>query len=185
MHRTARLILALVLVLSSVASLAATSAAAVRSSSGGSGTRKKTAPPTTLPISTVPTTQAAPDAGAPAPTGKILMLKMYVDDLATAEQFYGSVFGATLALKVGENAHIVTFPGGGPGLVLLQRQKGDKKKASGFIVQVPSLDATKALALANGATEQGTFAGNPGSQAAKSVDVLDPWGNQVEILQLG
>lgn len=173
------------LALGSLAVLPGPAGAVTNRAPGASASSKKTATATTLPISTVPTTQAAVDPNAPSPTGKILMLKLYVDDLAKAEQFYGSVFGANVALRVGERAHIVTFPDGGPGLVLLQRQKGDKKKVGGFIVQVPSLDTSKALALANGATEQGTFAGNPGSQAAKSVDVLDPWGNQVEILQLG
>ena len=33
--------------------------------------------------------------------------------------------------------------------------------------------------------EQRKFAGNPGGQAAQSIDFLDPWGNQVEILQIG
>ena len=113
------------------------------------------------------------------------MVKLYVDDLEAGEKFYGAVFGAKLALKVGENAHIVTFPDGGPGLVLLKKGANDKKKVGAFIIQVPDLSAAQALAIANGAKEQGKFAGNPGSQAAKSQDFLDPWGNQVEILQLG
>jgi len=144
----------------------------------------KAASPTTLPIVTVPSTAGSAPSGAATPTGKT-MVKVYVGDLDAGERFYGAVFGATLALKIGENAHIVTFPGGGPGLVLLKKGAGDKKKEGAFIVQVPDLDAAHALAIANGAKEQGTFAGNPGSQAAKSIDLLDPWGNQVEILQIG
>ena len=62
-------------------------------------------------------------------------------------------------------------------------EDGDKHGA--FIFRVPDLQATKALALENGAEEQGTFAGAPAGQEAMSIDLLDPWGNQIEILQLG
>jgi predicted enzyme related to lactoylglutathione lyase len=163
----------------------------VSAAAGAAGAPKKakpttsTAVATTLPVVTVPSTIGSVPEGAAAPTGKILMVKLYVDDLEAGERFYGAVFGAKLALKVGENAHIVTFPDGGPGLVLLKKTANDKKKVGAFIIQVPDLSAAQALAIANGAKEQGKFAGNPGSQAAKSQDFLDPWGNQVEILQLG
>jgi hypothetical protein len=78
----------------------------------------------------------------------------------------------------------VTFPDGGPGLVLLKKGPHDKKQGS-FIIQVLNLSAAEAQAIANGAKEQRKFAGNPGGQAAQSIDFLDPWGNQVEILQIG
>ena len=144
-----------------------------------------TAPPTTLDIVTVPTTAVTGATDPDAPTGNILMIKLYVGDLADAEEFYGAVFGATLAMQVGERAHIVTFPGGGPGLVLIQSGTGDTDKHGAFIIRVPDMEAAKARALDHGATEEGTFAGQPTSEVAKSVDVLDPWGNQVEILQIG
>src|SRR5262245_30283500 len=99
---------------------------------------KSTGPPTTLPIVTVPSSAGSAPTDAAAPTGKILMVKLYVGDLAAGEQFYGAVFGAKLAIKVGENAHIVTFPDGGPGLVLLKKGADDKKKQGSFIVQVPN-----------------------------------------------
>jgi predicted enzyme related to lactoylglutathione lyase len=146
-------------------------------------TATPTATPTTLPIETVPaTTSGTPSADAP--TGKILMVKLSVSNLDAAEKFYGAVFGAKLAVKVGGNAHIVTFPDGGPGLVLI-KSPVDKKKQGAFIVQVPDRNAAVALAVTNGAKEQAKFAGTPASQAAVSTDLLDPWGNQVEILQLG
>lgn len=113
------------------------------------------------------------------------MLKIYVGDLAKAEQFYGNVFGATVSMSVGAKAHIIGFPNGGPGMVLLQKSKADKNKYGAFIIQVPDLEVAKSAALANGAKEQGTFAGAPAGNLAKSVDMLDPWGNQVEILQIG
>jgi predicted enzyme related to lactoylglutathione lyase len=139
---------------------------------------------TTLPIKSVPTTPSQGTSGPAAPGGTILMIKLSVGDVSAAEKFYGAVFGAKLALKVG-SVPILTFPKGGPGLVLLKRGPHDKNKVGGFIIQVPSLSQAKALALTHGAKFQGKFSGTPSSQAAQSIDLLDPWGNNVEILQLG
>ena len=88
---------------------------------------------------------------------------------------------------MGAGVDIVSFPNGGPGALLIKAgpQDKDKKMHGAFIMQVPDLASAKAAALANGAKEQGTFKGQPGGIAAKSVDILDPWGNQIEILQLG
>jgi len=141
--------------------------------------------PTTIPIDSVPATAPSGSDDPAAPTGKILMVKLYVGSLDAGEKFYGAVFGAKVAIKLGDTAHVVTFPDGGPGLVLLKKGPDDKKKRGSFIIQVPNLSAAQALAVANGAKEQRKFAGNPGGQAARSIDLLDPWGNQVEILQIG
>ncbi|MEU9348690.1 VOC family protein [Streptomyces sp. NPDC048278] len=110
------------------------------------------------------------------------MVKLYVGTLDAAERFYGRVFGAKFAVAQGENVHIVTFPDGGPGLVLIKKGPHDGKKKGGFIIQVPDLDVAKGRAADNGARVQGEFEAPDGS---RSVDVLDPWGNQVEILQRG
>ena len=142
-----------------------------------------TVPPTTLPIGTAPPT-APSGTPNPAATGQILMIKLPVGNVAAAEKFYGAVFGAKLAVTVG-SAHIVTFPDGGPGLVLLKRNAKEKGRTGAFIIKVPDLNASEGLALANGAKKQATFAGTPNNQAARSIDLLDPWGNQVEILQIG
>lgn len=112
------------------------------------------------------------------------MIKLYVGDMDAAKAFYGGAFGAKPALAIGNNANILTFPHGGPGLVLLKSSPGEKKYGA-FIIRVPDLAKTEAWAVANGAKQQGTFAGNPAGQAARSIDLLDPWGNQVEILQVG
>jgi predicted enzyme related to lactoylglutathione lyase len=164
----------------SVAPAGATASNATRQA----GATTTTAPPTTLPIDTAPSTQPTGE-GNPAATGQILMIKLPVGNLAAAERFYGTVFGAKVAVSVGANAHIVTFPSGGPGLVLLKRNPKEKNRTGAFIIKVPDLDASLSLALANGATKQGAFAGTPANQVAHSVDTLDPWGNQVEILQIG
>lgn len=46
------------------------------------------------------------------------MIKLYVGDMNAAKAFYGGAFGAKPALEIGSNANILTFPNGGPGLVL-------------------------------------------------------------------
>ncbi|MEV7394867.1 VOC family protein [Streptomyces sp. NPDC091215] len=79
----------------------------------------------------------------PAPTGTIVMVKLYVGTLDAAERFYGRVFGAKFAVAQGENVPIVTFPNGGPGLVLIKKGPHDGKKEGGFIIQVPDLDFAK------------------------------------------
>jgi predicted enzyme related to lactoylglutathione lyase len=140
--------------------------------------------PTTLPITSVPATRGAGTHGAYTPTGTILMIKLYVGNLGKGERFYGAVFGAKPALKVGD-VPILTFPNGGPGLVLLKKGPHDHDKVGGFIIEVPSLNEAKTLAVAHGAKVEGHFAGTPSGKAATSIDLLDPWGNNVEILQLG
>ena len=160
------------------------SSASKRSSRPTASSASATGSPTTLSIVSAPaaTTSGTADPNA---TGTILMVKIYVGDLDKAEQFYGAVFGAKRALEIGAGAHIVTFPKGGPGLVLLKAGASTAHQKGAFIIQVPNLAVAEAAALANGATKQGTFAGAPAGQAAKSIDLLDPWGNQIEILQIG
>jgi predicted enzyme related to lactoylglutathione lyase len=185
MRKTALLfVVPLALVILSL--FAETSTAQVNSAHSSSGTSSvaASAAPTTLPISTVPSRTPSGSSSSPTATGDILMIKLYVGNIPRAEKFYGALFGAKPAVKIGKGAEIVTFPKG-PGLALLQKRPADKNKVGGFIIQVPSLSATRALAVANGAKVQGKYAGSPASQAAQSIDLLDPWGNNVEILQLG
>jgi predicted enzyme related to lactoylglutathione lyase len=156
------------------------------SSTASDGTEQTASTPVSMDIAIESsTTTAAGSADPNAPSGSILMVKLHVGDLAEGEKFYNAVFGATTAVKMGDNVHIVTFPKGGPGLVLLGGDSSDANMTGAFIIQVPNLDAAVNLALANGATKQQEFAGAPGGQAAKSMDMLDPWGNQIEILQIG
>ena len=176
MHKPA-VLLALALTLATSGAVTALSETA----SGGAG--RAGGAPTTLPITSLPSAPAG-SSGANAPSGTILMIKLYVGNVTGAERFYGSVFGAKPAIKVG-TIPIVTFPKGGPGLVLLKKGPRDKNKVGGFIIQVPNLRRAKALAVAHGARVQGNFAGSPNGHIAQSIDLLDPWGNNVEILQLG
>ena len=72
------------------------------------------------------------------------MIKLFVgDDLAEAEKFYGAAFGAKKVGSVGDGVDIVTFPDGGPG-VLLIKSKADDEKYGAMIVQVPDLDVGEA-----------------------------------------
>jgi predicted enzyme related to lactoylglutathione lyase len=112
------------------------------------------------------------------------MLKLHVGDVDDAEAFYHAVFGATVAVELGEGARVLTMEEG-PGFILLEDRPDDEDAWNGsFLIQVPDLAVAEAAAIDNGATHQQAFEGSPGGQQAQSVDLLDPWGNQIEILQL-
>ena len=122
-------------------------------------------------------------ADAAPPDGSILMVKLPVGDDEAAQEFYGTVFGATLAMEMGDRVRIVMFPGGGPGLVLIPEDPENERNGS-FIVQVANMESTLARAVANGATLEQSFQGEQGG-GAQSTNIIDPWGNQIEVLQLG
>jgi len=122
-------------------------------------------------------------ADAAPPDGSILMVKLPVGDDEAAQEFYGTVFGVTLAMEMGDRVRIVMFPGGGPGLVLIPEDPANERNGS-FIVQVANMESTLARAVANGATLEQSFQGEQGG-GAQSTNIIDPWGNQIEVLQLG
>ena len=122
-------------------------------------------------------------ADAAPPDGSILMVKLPVGDDEAAQEFYGTVFGVTLAMEMGDRVRIVMFPGGGPGLVLIPEDPENERNGS-FIVQVTNMESTLARAVANGATLEQSFQGEQGG-GAQSTNIIDPWGNQIEVLQLG
>lgn len=156
---------------------------AASSTSTPGSTPGSTEKPVELAVSAAPSGANPTTTGAG--TGQILMVKVFVDDMAAGEKFYGTVFGATLSMSMGENVHMLTLPAGGPGLVLIKRGPEDADKYTAFIVKVPDMKASEALALANGGKHQQSFTGAPGGQGAQSIDLLDPFGNQVEVLQMG
>ena len=43
------------------------------------------------------------------------MVKLYVGNMDAGEKFYGAVFGASVAIKLGATADVVTFREAGPG----------------------------------------------------------------------
>ena len=113
------------------------------------------------------------------------MLKLHVDDIDDGEAFYTTVFGATRAIELGDGVRVMTMTDG-PGFILIEDDPDETDAWNAqFLIQVPDLDEAEALAVDNGATHQQSFEGAPGGQEAASVDLLDPWGNQIEILQLG
>ena len=139
-----------------------------------------------IPDSTAPSTTAGDTDSATTGSGQVIMLKLQVGDVDEAEDFYHSVFGASVAYDLGQGARVLTMPEG-PGFILLGGDgSGDDEDYNGsFLIQVPDLEAAEAAAIDNGATRQQAFEGSPGGEEARSVDLLDPWGNQIEILQLG
>jgi hypothetical protein len=70
-------------------------------------------------------------------------------------------------------------------VILLGGDAGEDTETSSFIMQVRNLERTQEQALANGATAEESFEGSPGGQDARSVRLYDPWGNGIEILELG
>jgi predicted enzyme related to lactoylglutathione lyase len=136
------------------------------------------------------TTMVIPEANPSAVTvppgraGTIIMLKLHVGDVDEAEDFYSTVFGATSAYDLGDGIRVMTFPDG-PGVILLGGDAGEDTETSSFIMQVRNLARTQERAVANGATAEEAFEGSPGGQEAHSVRLYDPWGNGIEILELG
>ena len=177
--------------------LAAVAAVVLSSCSSGDGSEDEAAPTTAADAASTTTTEAGvvelsiPDVtepGTPAPegagSGTVIMLKLHVGDVDDATTFYETVFGATTAYELGEGIRVLTMADG-PGFILIEDGPGEADEWNGsFLIQVPDLAAAVALAEENGATSQQEFEGAPGGEQARSVDLLDPWGNQVEILQL-
>jgi predicted enzyme related to lactoylglutathione lyase len=122
----------------------------------------------------------------PVATPRIMMLRLYVSDLARAEKFYHEVLGTTIVQKMGDKVGIMNFPGGVlPGLILIQSPK-DELKSGSFVIQVPDLEATLASAAANGGKVMSTsFSQDVQNMPAQSRHCFDPDGNDIEVLQIG
>lgn len=153
-----------------------------------------------LLVSCAVTAKAAP-ASSPAPsathapvaqpitpvtTARIVMLRVYVADIARAEKFYHEVFGTTVVQKLGENVRVTVMPGGAfPGIILIQSPDEVRMNGS-WVMQVSNVEETLAKAQANGATLMHTeFAENVGGMPARSTHLVDPDGNIIEVLQVG
>lgn len=138
----------------------------------------------TLATSGIALAQPAPPT--PVATPRVIMLRLYVNDLARAEKFYHEVLGATIVQKMGAKVGIMNFAGGVlPGLILIETAKNELKSGS-FVMQVPNLEATLAAATANGGKVMTTrFSQNIQSMPAQSRHVFDPDGNDIEVLQIG
>src|SRR5689334_19616498 len=65
-------------------------------------------------------TPAAPAVG-PVASARVIMLRLYVADLARGEKFYHEVFGTSVMQKMGDNVLIMNFPGGVlPGIIMIK-----------------------------------------------------------------
>ena len=128
---------------------------------------------------------ATPSVG-PVAVPKIMMLRIYVADLARAQKFYHAVLGANLVQKMGDKVGILIFPGGSmPGIILIQSPEEATMNGS-FVIQVPDLEATLAKAAANGGeVKTRRFTQDVERMPAESRHVIDPDGNDIEIMQIG
>lgn len=144
---------------------------------------------------------AAPVSGA-----KVLMLRTMVSDLDRGVKFYQAVFGMTAVSMPsfggprpgappgaaparpagpggpGGGIRILNFPGGSPGMIMIKGSGGPDMMRGSYVIQVPDIAAALAAAEANGGKVQATrFTAG----AAQSRHVLDPDGNDLEIMQSG
>lgn len=122
----------------------------------------------------------------PVASARVMMLRVFVGDIARAEKFYHEVFGMIAAQKMGDNVRIMIFPGGGlPGIILIQSPQETTMNGS-WVMQVPDVKATLERAVANGGVAMNTrFAQQVEGQAAQSTHFTDPDGNVIELLQIG
>lgn len=157
---------------------------------------------------------AGAPAAEPVAGAKVLMLRTFVTDLDRSTKFYHEVFGMT-PIGVpgfggprpgaapgpapgaapggaarpapgpggpGGGIRFLLFPGGSPGMIMI-KGSGDASMLRGsYVIQVPNLQAALAAAEANGGKVQ-TTRFTAGGQESRHV--LDPDGNDLEILQSG
>ncbi len=144
----------------------------------------------TTPALAAPPNPPAPSATAPAvaPTAnpRIMMLRLYVADIARGERFYREVFGAAAVQKMGERVRIMMLPGNAlPGIILIQSPDEARMNGS-FVIQVADVQETLARAAANGGVPMNTrFGQEVEGMPARSSHFTDPDGNIVEVLQIG
>lgn len=129
---------------------------------------------------------AQPATVAPVATPRVIMLRLYVSDLERGKKFYHEVFGATEVQKMGANVSIMNFPGGAlPGIIMIKSPDEVRMNGS-FVIQVPDLEAALTRAAANGGQPQTTrFSQNVENMPAQSRHLIDPDGNDIEVLQIG
>lgn len=129
---------------------------------------------------------AQPAQVGPVANPRVIMLRMFVSDLARGEKFYHEVLGTTVVRRMGENVAILNFPGGAlPGIILIKSPQVAQMKSS-FVVQVPDMEATLARGAANGGSSQAKrFAETVEGMPAASHHLFDPDGNDLEVLQIG
>ena len=137
-----------------------------------------------LTMAAVAPAQQAPMG--PAANPKVIMLRLYVSDLARGEKFYHEVFGTTVVQKMGDNVRIMTFPGGAlPGIIMIKSPEETQMNGS-FVIQVPDMEAALARAAANGGKPLATrFSQDVQNMPAQSRHVIDPDGNDIEVMQVG
>jgi predicted enzyme related to lactoylglutathione lyase len=140
---------------------------------------------TTTVVSAQAPAQPATPVG-PVSSPRVMMLRVFVADIARAEKFYHEVFGMITAQKMGDMVRIMIFPSGAlPGIILIQSPQETTMNGS-WVMQVPDVKATLDRAVANGGVAMNTrFAQKVEGQSAQSTHFTDPDGNVIELLQIG
>lgn len=146
------------------------------------------------------TNMAGAPAAEPVANARVLMLRTFVSDLDRATKFYQAVFGMTAIAMPGFGGprpgaapgtapagrgggiRILNFPGGSPGMIMIKGSGDATMMRGSYVIQVANLQAALAAAEANGGKVQ-TTRFTAGAQESRHV--LDPDGNDLEILQSG
>ena len=129
------------------------------------GTTAFAAPASSPPSAAAPVTPTV----APVVNPRVIMIRLFVADIAR-----------------GDKVLIMNFPGNAlPGIILIQSPDEAKMNGS-FVIQVANVQATIALAAANGGVPMNTrFAQQVEGMPARSTHFTDPDGNIIELLQIG
>ena len=138
------------------------------------------------PAKPAPAAPAATSTVGPVTSARVMMLRVFVADIARAEKFYADVFGMTAVQRMGDRVRIMIFPGGTmPGIILIQSPQETTMNGS-WVMQVADVKATLERAVASGGVAMNTrFAQQVEGQAAQSTHFTDPDGNVIELLQMG
>ncbi|MBW8784396.1 MAG: VOC family protein [Novosphingobium sp.] len=122
----------------------------------------------------------------PSAKPRVMMLRLFVSDLARGEAFYHEVFGTAVVQKMGDNVGILMFPGSTPPGIIMIRSTAPTVMKGSFVLQVPDLEAVLTRAAANGGkVETRRFGQDIQGMAARSRHMSDPDGNDIEVLQIG
>ena len=85
-------------------------------------------------------------------TPSLLMVRIYVADMARSERFYEQALNMRLVAKLSDHEHVLMFPGApGPGVIILQGDPLVPQANGSFVIRVPDVDAAVARAAAQGA----------------------------------
>jgi predicted enzyme related to lactoylglutathione lyase len=100
-----------------------------------------------------PAQQPPPAPGSAPVTPSIVMVRVYVADMAKSERFYEEVLNMRVAGVLSEREHALKFPGpnDAAGVLLLKADPKTPQANGSIVVRVGDVDAVLSSALAQGA----------------------------------